>query len=128
MRKSRSLRDPKMHIKANSPPDASAIAASLASALRRAYGDFSAPIKRWSRAAGVHPRSGRNHYEGRNCPRAPELIRGMAECDELLLEVLRLSGRLTPETVEQLIDAITAPESAPDVQPQQRRGGPSCGH
>lgn len=122
MRNSRSFRDCKMQLTVNT----FTVAHSVSAALRRAYGDLSAPVKRWCQAAGVDPRAGRNHYEGQNCPGAPALIRGMADCDELLFEVLRMAGRLTPETVERLLDVVAELEAAsPSAKPERR---PPCGH
>lgn len=89
--------------------DTHSVAQAISAAIRRTFGDFSAPTKRYARVAGVDPRTARNHWEGLNCPRAPELIRLMAESDAALEAVLAMSGRLTPETVERLLELVTAP-------------------
>ncbi len=120
MRRNRTSRDSNFRSPAmESVIDTHSVAAVISAAIRRAWGEMSAPVKRYCRVVGVDPRTGRNHWEAKNCPRAPELIRLMAECDEAFEAVLAMSNRLTPETVERLLEIVTAPggsdhESNPD--------------
>lgn len=87
------------------------VASRLADASRRQYGDLTASIKRYARAAGVEYRTARNHMEGANCPGAAPLIRLLGESEEVLREVLEMAGLLSAEKRERLLDIIAEAEA-----------------
>lgn len=66
---------------------AEALTARLTPALRRHYGDARHGAKRLSRDASVSPRCASNWLDGLNSPRAAELIRLMARCDDIAAEI-----------------------------------------
>ncbi len=58
--------------------------------LVREYAPKRFAAKLLARAAGVSPRTAENWIQGLCAPRGDELIRLMAECDALRVEILRL--------------------------------------
>lgn len=66
---------------------AEALTSRLTPVLRRIYGEARHGAKRLARDASVSPRTGENWLEGLNAPRAAELIRLMARCDDVAAEV-----------------------------------------
>ena len=69
---------------------AEALTARITPVLRRAYGESRHAAKRLSRDASVSPRCAENWLDGLNAPRAAELVRLMAQCDDLAAEIEQL--------------------------------------
>lgn len=69
------------------------VTARLAEALRRSFGYGNAAAKRAATVAGSNTRTARNWLDGTNAPDGKHLILLMAECDEVLAEVLAMAGR-----------------------------------
>lgn len=66
---------------------AETLSARLTPALRRAFVDARHGAKRLARAASVSPRCASNWLDGLNAPRAAELLRLMAECEDIATEI-----------------------------------------
>lgn len=64
-------------------------ARSLSEATRRSWNS----VKECARALGVNQATAKNIREGKNGPNGVNLIRGIAESDEVLWTVLELAGR-----------------------------------
>lgn len=70
--------------------DTFSVVQAISGALRRKWGDMRSPVKLVARATGTDVRTARNYWDGTNAPRAPELLRLMAECPEVREAVERL--------------------------------------
>lgn len=66
------------------------VTARLSGALRRSHGDKRHAAERIAREIDADPRAVRNWMSGVNAPRATELVKLMASCDEIAAEVLQL--------------------------------------
>ena len=107
MRKIRGLGDRKMQ-GVLGQIDTRTVAEGISAALRRAFGDKNSPVKRLARLSGMDPRAAENYWTGENCPRSPALIRLIAGCDEVLLEVLAMAGRDDEDTLFRLLEMLEA--------------------
>lgn len=65
----------------------------IAEALRREYGQAPGAVKRVVLLTGANERAVRNWFEARNAPSGENLVTLLANSDEVLETVLRLSGR-----------------------------------
>ncbi|WP_180952791.1 hypothetical protein [Acetobacter aceti] len=70
--------------------NACAYSETVTSVLRRIYGSMRHGAEYLARGVDTSPRTARNWLDGKNAPRGAELIRLMAECDELRREIDRL--------------------------------------
>lgn len=70
--------------------DTYSVVQAISGALRKRWGDMRSPVKLVARATGTDVRTARNYWDGTNAPRAPELLRLMAECPEVREAVERL--------------------------------------
>lgn len=62
----------------------------VTSVLRRIYGSMRNGTEYLARCVDITPRTARNWLDGKNAPRGAELIKLMAECEELRREIDRL--------------------------------------
>lgn len=93
MRKNRNLRDSNWREEDDmntTTIDTFSVVQAISGALRRKWGDMRSPVKLVARATGTDVRTARNYWDGTNAPRAPELLRLMAECPEVREAVERL--------------------------------------
>ena len=79
--------------------------ATIATALRRAYGPTHAAVKSVVACTGANERAAKNWLDGRNGPSGEHLIELLRHSDEVLEAVLRLAGRERILTAKRLADA-----------------------
>lgn len=79
----RNIREPRLM---GSALTAESLTARLTPTLRRVFGERHG-AKLIARAASVSPRAAQNWLDGLNAPRAAELLRLMAECEDIAAEI-----------------------------------------
>lgn len=93
------------------------VAERISLALRSTVSGWAAPGKQVSKMTGKCPRTIRNIMDGSNAPSASTLIELMRDFDEVYVEVLRLSNRMSDEPsgsihqrIEQAINILNGGE------------------
>ena len=83
----------KARLKMHATLTADSLAEHISTVMRRSYGESRHAITRLSRRICADPRAVENWMYGRCAPRSAELVRLMAENDEIAAEVVALAKR-----------------------------------
>jgi len=99
----------------------------VTSVLRDTYGRLRHGPEILARAVRASPRATRNWIDGTNAPRGAELIRLMAECDELRAEIDRLVEEEKCRKASQLTSDDAGSGGAQNPHPYDLELSPSIG-